>query len=225
MYGLRKINNNYEGGLRGDFVVIGHPEYNLGREASSGGYSKEWDTTGTPVYPKRSPAADRLRRSGSAQLWRHLREVPTEPRPGLKERAAKRSASAASVEQAKFLQGDVRLDFDEFMKALKSPDLLAKTLPTCRVEAGCGNHIGTAGGSRHYEVCREEIEYLCDRMRRDPVGTERDLLVSDSWRYWAKKLEQARRRHRANQQQLRRSNAAAAAHRFHGPPMIPGRDC
>lgn len=217
MYGLRKINNVYEGGERGDFVVVGHPEFQAGREAAAYGYSKKWDTTNVRMHPKRGPAADRLRRSGSAQLVRHLGEVPAEPRPGPRERAAKRGPSASAAESAAFLQADVRLDFDEFIKALKSPELLSQCLPTCRITAGAANHVGTAGGSRHYEVCRDEISDLAFRMRRDPVMTERDLLASESWRYWANKLEQARRRQRASQRQLRHSSAAVAARRHHDP--------
>lgn len=31
MYGLRKINNNYPGGNRGDWIIVGHPEFKFGR--------------------------------------------------------------------------------------------------------------------------------------------------------------------------------------------------
>lgn len=31
MYGLRSINNHYPAGCRGDWIVVGHPEYNFGR--------------------------------------------------------------------------------------------------------------------------------------------------------------------------------------------------
>lgn len=63
MHGLRGINNLFEGGTRSDFIILGNPEHSLGRVRSSAGRLPGWDA-GVPPGPKRSIAADRLRRSG-----------------------------------------------------------------------------------------------------------------------------------------------------------------
>lgn len=100
MFALRGINNNYKdfAGTRSDFVVVGHPEFNLGKERAVYGYPDCWDTTNVRCRPKRNPVAERLRRPGNTvEHLRHLTEVHNEPRPGLKARAFARVRSSPEL--------------------------------------------------------------------------------------------------------------------------------
>eukprot|EP00929_Paragymnodinium_shiwhaense_P119065 TRINITY_DN90954_c0_g1_i1.p1 TRINITY_DN90954_c0_g1~~TRINITY_DN90954_c0_g1_i1.p1 ORF type:complete len:215 (-),score=45.95 TRINITY_DN90954_c0_g1_i1:108-752(-) len=213
MYGLRKINNMYEGGTRSDFVVVGHPEYQMGAVRAARGYDAKWDTTPIPMLPAKSVAKDRLRQSGSAQLLQRLR-APLED-PPTRERAQGRSAKEYANSR-KALAGDLRADFDRFIAAMKS-----EALPTYqggdRITSGAGNHLADAGACRHYKIVNDELADLAARLKRQPEVTEYELLATDSWRYYALRLEQARRRgiqsaaqqERVRQQVMRASSAAA----------------
>mmetsp|Transcript_108645 Transcript_108645/g.306250 ORF Transcript_108645/g.306250 Transcript_108645/m.306250 type:complete len:207 (+) Transcript_108645:138-758(+) len=206
MYGLRGINNIYEGGSRSDFVVVGHPEYCLGRIRSSKGLGKDWDVTQVPAYPKRSAAADRLRRSGSTQIL--VKRLTNPPHTSPRDRALAKTSQGVKMDH----ETDYRADFNKFLDALRSQENMPTFRAPDRVIAGSGNHIGSSGTCRHYELVREELADLADKLRRDPAGTERQLLVSDSWRYYATRLEQARRRQRQSQK--------AASHLHPGPRIV-----
>lgn len=201
MWQLRKINNNFEGGTRSDFVVVGHPEYNLGKVACAKGFNHagNWDQTPIPTYPKKSVAKSRLMQSGSSQLIERLRVVEG-PRPGYQERAVARREAAA--EPSNSTSG---MSFEEFTAALASPETLASCKPAHRIVSGAGNHLGGGASSRHFAGVNDELLTLAERFKRDPEGVKRDLLVTGAWKYHASKLEKEQR----NQDKWARSCAAA----------------
>mmetsp|Transcript_24480 Transcript_24480/g.68780 ORF Transcript_24480/g.68780 Transcript_24480/m.68780 type:complete len:245 (+) Transcript_24480:140-874(+) len=95
MYALRGINNNYAdfAGSRSDFVVVGHPEFNLGRNSADYGFPGGWDTSPIPRYPAKNAAGEKLRREGHGPLVRRLTSQAS-PKP-LKERALARRINSA----------------------------------------------------------------------------------------------------------------------------------
>eukprot|EP00928_Gymnodinium_smaydae_P092074 TRINITY_DN75865_c0_g1_i1.p1 TRINITY_DN75865_c0_g1~~TRINITY_DN75865_c0_g1_i1.p1 ORF type:complete len:221 (-),score=55.06 TRINITY_DN75865_c0_g1_i1:57-719(-) len=186
MYSLRRINNNYEGGTRSDYVVVGHPEYNLGKVRLG---QPEGPYILSKFAPPEKKVLDEKLNPKEEAIVNRLRTVA--PRPGHKERAQNAQHGVSVKGQLDALSGDLRIDFDKFLAKLRS-----EALPMCvsdRVTAGAGNHLGSSGTSRFYEGFREELADLAARLRSDPENTERDLLISGSWKYYASRLERARR--------------------------------
>lgn len=190
MWGLRRINNGYTGGTRSDFVIIGHPEFNLGQAGSESGLGPGWDCRPNPHHPRSSEAGERLRRAGSGSLLARLTAAPAPATcEGLKGRAlahGRRAASCAPV---------VPLGFDGLLAMLRAGE---SALPTCappdRVTAGAANHLSTSSICGHYAALTEELASLAGRLRRDPDGTEHALLATGSWKHYAQALDDARRR-------------------------------
>jgi hypothetical protein len=199
MYGLRSINNMYSefAGTRSDFIVVGHPEFNGGKVGSSSGFGKGWVDEPIPCNPKTSPAIQNVKRKGgSAKILHRLRQVPDEPAPSIKSRALARAESAAAVDTSNSLDAnDVRHNFDAFIAAIKAPESLPAFRPDLmRTTQGAGNHSVEGAGCRRHAAFQEELQDVIQRLRRDPVGTERDLLKTQAWKHYAFHLEMARRR-------------------------------
>lgn len=219
MYGLRGINNMYSehAGTRSDYVIVGHPEYNRGRVGCMHGFGPGWSAKPTPCEPKQSPAIARLRRNGSAKLVEHLATVHIEPQPGTQARAlakkqrARSSSALSSGARGGIDIGDLRNNFDAFIAALSSPETMPVCKPSERVTMGAGNHMEQGGLCRRYSALNEELAELAARLQRDRAATERDLLVSNSWKYYALQLEQARRREGNFRQACRRDGRLAAS--------------
>lgn len=223
MYGLRRLNNTYSehAGNRSDFIIVGHPEYNKGRvcgEALSParlGRSEQhpkWDERRVPCHPKRSPAADRLRESGVADLWKRVHGATTatracgggsggqEPRPlapTLKERALERRArspSRPSLGSGCGSAGDLRSSFGAFVRAMAQP-LPAFEPPGEALGSGSSGALAARATRRHYEAMRAHLEGVQEQLLRgkDPEATRRELWETSAWKYYALQLETARR--------------------------------
>eukprot|EP00933_Yihiella_yeosuensis_P063967 TRINITY_DN67251_c0_g1_i1.p1 TRINITY_DN67251_c0_g1~~TRINITY_DN67251_c0_g1_i1.p1 ORF type:complete len:244 (+),score=46.36 TRINITY_DN67251_c0_g1_i1:89-820(+) len=217
MYGLRSINNLYEAGSRSDFVIVGHPEFSRGRQTADKGYGPGWDTSQIPTYPKTGIAIARLARSGgSAPLLKRITvELGTKPKPQERvlarknqqveeESLGKKSLSASKI--------SLRSNFDAFVAALKEvvgdgsdadaqrrrrmddglPPIAAET----RLVTGSGNHAGEASFVRHRQELHGGLYDIALRLKRNPEKTERDLLATDEWRFWAQELEVVMRNRR-----------------------------
>jgi len=218
MYGLRCINNVYSEhcGNRSDFIIVGHPQWNVGKVNSQNGLDPpkitrnavpKWDERPVKMHLARSPANDRLRLSGSGQLVQKLHAGRSEKCGTLKERALAKSSSDSSLRSSGAGGGlaptDVRCSFNAFVAALSKP-LPPIDPPSASLPAGSCNHLGASGTQRHYAAVKEELEGIRDRLRRDPEHTQQELLVSGSWKYYALKLETARRFEDVRQLALRK---------------------
>lgn len=194
MFALRKINNNYKdfAGSRSDFVVVGHPEFNLGRVYGDS-YPPGWDTSAVKSLPRRSLPLDRMLRTGGHA--EHLRRVAdVRPRPPPKERALARARSEPQVAPRSSAAGSGAegADFADFLAALTGPG----ELPACkphRVTAGYGNHIKSQPVCKHYAGVESDLKDLKWRLSVDPDATKADLQSEESWKYYAVYLAQARR--------------------------------
>lgn len=212
MYALRKINNHYAdfAGTRSDFLVVGHPEFNLGVAGCDGGYKPEWDTTPTPHHIPRSLPGDRMRRSGSLA---HIKRVtsPTLDTTGrpvkgtLKARALSRSASHP-IDPGKLPidAGGSFQDIDSFMADLAR----SAKLPPVGMQvasAGYGNHIRGQPKCKHYAMVQEDLNDFRVRMKSAPQKVREELLEDDAWKYFASHLEQARRREAEHRRQCNKA--------------------
>lgn len=221
MYALTKINNHYSmfAGQRGDFVVVGHPEYKLGRYGSEQGLGKGWDTTkfATGVNPNASATMKKLqasRRVGSPRL-RGL-----EPKkPPLKARALERSKSASDVSAA---GGDT---MDNFIKTLTAPG----SLPD--VHKNPHNLQYMLHSTRHFVEKRDQLADLKEALlqSRDIGRVRKELEQGNAWRYHAKAMQEVRSR--ASKREMVPDNLHPSKQTFpvgHGrwnynhPPPVPG---
>jgi len=200
MFALRKINNQYSdfAGTRSDFVVVGHPEFNLGKVPCDNGYGPEWDDRPIPHKLPRSLAADRMRRNGSANHIRRLTEVS--PKASYKERALSRSASSTGMKSRTIDRGQLKIadggsfqSVDEFLADLSS----SQQLPPIGQQvtaAGYGNHIRSQPKCLHYRMIQDDLDDIRKRSRSAPNKVREELMQDEAWRYFASHLEQARRR-------------------------------
>lgn len=195
MYGLRKMNNLYKehAGSRGDFIIVGHPEWQIGKVKADIGL-KQWDETLPKSHPAKSAAADRLRRNGTAALLKRLtQDFPSSPR----ERTLAKKKASSSTSSMERLTGTVaplsdREAFDEFLQMVSSPSSRLALQPHgTPIVAGSGNDLKHSGICRHYDSLTEQLEEISQRLRRDPERVKAELLHSGSWRYWARQLELA----------------------------------
>ncbi|CAJ1345095.1 unnamed protein product [Effrenium voratum] len=201
MYGLRLINNFYAdyAGSRSDFVIVGHPEYNLGKVRSDYGYKEGWDTRGIPSLPARSIPGDRIQRAGTEKYLKSL--ARPEPKPKYKERVLAKSRSEPQVRKA-----EPKGDIDDFFQELTSFDKLPPCSPN-RLTAGWANDMRSQPVMKHYNAIQEELEGLRSRVLRAPGVVKAELQSDDAWRYYALHLEQAKK----NDLQLRQTKQKANA--------------
>eukprot|EP00440_Ansanella_granifera_P008677 gb/GFBE01009403.1/.p1 GENE.gb/GFBE01009403.1/~~gb/GFBE01009403.1/.p1 ORF type:complete len:218 (+),score=42.82 gb/GFBE01009403.1/:1-654(+) len=193
MYALRMINNGYadHAGSRSDFVVVGHPEYNAGKVRSDYGYKEEWDTRGIPSMPPRSLPGDKIRRMGTTKYLRLLAEPAQKPK--YKERVLAKSRSDTQIGRS--MSSTTSNDgggFAGFLKEIDSCDKLPSVAPN-RLTAGYANHIRHQPVMKHYNGIQEDLADLKTRLRLAPEATKADLLMGDSWRYYALHLKQAKK--------------------------------
>jgi len=232
MYGLRRLNNAYSehAGNRSDFIIVGHPEYNKGRvygevlspaRLGRSVQNPKWDERKVPCHPKRSPAADRLRESGVGDLWKRVSTAQSSPAPTLKARALSRSrslgvagprgrSSCGSVDLGDGL-GDLRSSFNNFVQAMALP-LPYFEPPGEGMGSGTSNAMAASGTRRHYTSMRTHLEEVQEQLRRDPEYARQELWETNSWKYYALQLENARRlegRRRTAVAKDRRSSSTA----------------
>eukprot|EP00434_Breviolum_minutum_P004622 symbB.v1.2.004073.t1/scaffold200.1/size464218/3 len=202
MYGLRLINNFYAdyAGTRSDFVVVGHPEYNLGKVQSDYGYKEGWDTSGIPSIPGRSIPGDRIQKMGTGKYLKAL--AKPEAKPKYKERVLAKSRSEPQVRRIGDEPGG---DIDTFFQELLSVDKLPPCTPN-RLTAGWANDQRSQSVMKHYTSVQEELESLRRRVRRSPEAVKVELQVDDAWRYYALHLKQAKK----NDMQLRQVKSKAS---------------
>eukprot|EP00931_Biecheleriopsis_adriatica_P078373 TRINITY_DN51838_c0_g1_i1.p1 TRINITY_DN51838_c0_g1~~TRINITY_DN51838_c0_g1_i1.p1 ORF type:complete len:237 (-),score=41.37 TRINITY_DN51838_c0_g1_i1:78-725(-) len=204
MYALRMINNGYSdhAGTRSDFVVVGHPEYNLGKVRSDYGYKEGWDTRGIPCLPPRSIPGDKIRRMGTARYIKALSEP--EKKPKYKDRVLAKSRSDTQVGM-NTSHGSDGGGFEGFIQELESCDRLPSCAPN-RLTAGYANHSRHQPVMKHYTAVQEDLNSLKTRLRMSPETVKAELQIDDSWRYYSQYLKQAKK----NENQLRHTKFKAA---------------
>eukprot|EP00929_Paragymnodinium_shiwhaense_P075389 TRINITY_DN3853_c0_g1_i1.p1 TRINITY_DN3853_c0_g1~~TRINITY_DN3853_c0_g1_i1.p1 ORF type:complete len:226 (+),score=47.38 TRINITY_DN3853_c0_g1_i1:161-838(+) len=192
MYGLRCMNNLYKehAGSRGDFIIVGHPEWQNGKVSKP---SPLWDPSMPRCHPRNSPAAQRLRQSGEAALVKRLtQDLPGSPRPqrGLEKARSKNLSRSFSTPDMSGSQA-----FESFVERLTTAASGGEALPRIKnagtpliIGGGGTNDLGERGACRHYNSLSEELTGLADRLRREPERTRQLLEDSGSWKYWNHQL-------------------------------------
>mmetsp|Transcript_5769 Transcript_5769/g.10320 ORF Transcript_5769/g.10320 Transcript_5769/m.10320 type:complete len:216 (-) Transcript_5769:162-809(-) len=204
MYGLRRINNFYAdyAGTRSDFVIVGHPEYNLGKVQSDYGYKEGWDNRGIPSLPARNMAGDRIQRMGKAAYLQALAKPSQKPK--YKERALAKSHSDTQV-GSRAGAGSSAGDVDAFLEELQSLERLPPCAPN-RLTSGWANDIRSQPVMKHYSSVQEDLEVLRRRLQRTPSMVKAELQQDDTWRYYALYLQQAKK----NGEQIRQTKQKAS---------------
>lgn len=191
MYGLRRMNNLYKehAGARGDFIIVGHPEWQNGKVQK---IPQSWDPSMPKCHPRNSPAAERLRKSGESSLIKRLTtDFPTSPRQRALEKAKTRQMSRSF--STPNMSGPEA--FESFIERLTAAGSGGPALPkitnfgTPLVTGGEGtNDLGQRGACKYYDSLSEEMLGIADRLRRDPERTRKLLEDSGSWKFWNKQL-------------------------------------
>jgi len=196
MYGLRSINNQYKdfAGTRSDFVVVGHPEFNLGKEGCTKGYGAGWDQTSVRMRPARNIARDRsfqrlVAEVSSPKPWQTLKQAALERKSRSAASLGSPNSSGSRSGQRSPAVGD---GFDQFMRTLTSKE----GPPTCklaRASGGYSNHMRSLGPCKHYSDMDEHIADIRRKLDFAPDATREELKSGDTWKYYALHLEQAGR--------------------------------
>ncbi|CAE7373897.1 unnamed protein product [Symbiodinium sp. CCMP2456] len=203
MYGLRLINNFYAdfAGTRSDFVIVGHPEYNLGKAQSDYGYKEGWDNRPIPSKPGRSLPGDRIQRKGKAAYLEALAKPPC--KASYKERALAKSQSDTQV-RARASGRDAGGTIDTFLEELQAMEKLPPCSPN-RLTSGWANDIRSQPVMKHYSAVQEDLEVLRRRLHRTPSAVKAELQQDDAWRYYDLYFQQAKK----NGEQIRQTKLKA----------------
>mmetsp|Transcript_72791 Transcript_72791/g.137690 ORF Transcript_72791/g.137690 Transcript_72791/m.137690 type:complete len:216 (-) Transcript_72791:62-709(-) len=187
MYGLRGINNCYAefAGTRGDFIIVGHPEFQKGRNGASN-LGAGWHQ-GKKLQPSR--------RALSYKPSKTLLS-PRGSQPGLKVRAQARAQAAA--ERAASPSDSAFAGVDGFLAALAAsealPPVLTRHSPKLvrGTDGGAPMHGRNTPVNRHYQALQGDLTDLRQRWKSDPEGTRQALAKSGAWRYYAPILAPSR---------------------------------
>mmetsp|Transcript_17588 Transcript_17588/g.41338 ORF Transcript_17588/g.41338 Transcript_17588/m.41338 type:complete len:216 (-) Transcript_17588:96-743(-) len=203
MYGLRLINNFYAdfAGTRSDFVIVGHPEYNLGKAQSDYGYKEGWDNRPIPSKPGRSLPGDRIQRKGKAAYLEALAKPAC--KASYKERALAKSQSDTQV-RARAGGRDAGSTIDTFLEELQAMEKLPPCSPN-RLTSGWANDIRSQPVMKHYSAVQEDLEVLRRRLHRTPSAVKAELQQDDAWRYYDLYFQQAKK----NGEQIRQTKLKA----------------
>lgn len=211
MYGLRRMNNLYKehAGERGDFIIVGHPEWQNGKARQK--LPKSWDPSMPKCHPRSSPAAERLRKTGESALIKRLtQDFPSSPRQRALEKLSTKQLSRS------FSSPDMSSPqaFESFVERLTAAASGGHALPkitnvgTPIVTGGEGtNNLGERGACRHYDSLSEELTGLADRLRRDPERTRKLLEDTGSWKFWNKQLTLAEQHEQKERRQYTMAKA------------------
>ncbi|CAE7227625.1 unnamed protein product [Symbiodinium natans] len=204
MYGLRLINNFYAdfAGSRSDFVIVGHPEYNLGKVQADYGYKEGWDNRPIPSLPGRSMPGDRIQRMGKAAYLQALAKPAR--KPSYKERALSKSQSDPQVGTRVKASKDAGGTIDTFLEELQSFDKLPPCAPN-RLTSGWANDIRSQPVMKHYSAVQEDLDVLRRRLQRTPGAVKAELQQDDAWRYYDLYFQQAKK----NGEQIRQTKLKA----------------
>eukprot|EP00427_Karlodinium_veneficum_P012778 CAMPEP_0169062114 /NCGR_PEP_ID=MMETSP1015-20121227/503_1 /TAXON_ID=342587 /ORGANISM="Karlodinium micrum, Strain CCMP2283" /LENGTH=203 /DNA_ID=CAMNT_0009120211 /DNA_START=124 /DNA_END=735 /DNA_ORIENTATION=- len=186
-------------GTRSDFIIVGHPEFNLGKTRCQN-LTGDWDQ-------RRLTKKGRTVKGPSPSLCES--GIFLQP---LKERALQRSRSLADRDRASTrtpglsgfltaLDADVREGKTE-ERAYVPPRYLAS------VETS--DHNANSAVVRHYKRLRSELADIKQQWKVDPKKTREDLESTGAWRYYAPLLEKpagpSPRKHRSQDKWLAHSN-------------------
>jgi len=202
MYGLRHINNMYSefAGQRSDFIIMGHPEYNLGKVRCQK-LGDEWDQR-RRVKPARSIVAQNVFaiKSSADICTSGLYMKPLKERAMERSRPGPKDTPPSMASLNGFLTA---LDADSGHPLPLAKSLSAPALPInaandwtqqCHshiVESASDNHMNSVV-SRHYKGLRTGLSDLKSRMKANPEKTKQELASSGAWRYYAPLLEKPR---------------------------------
>lgn len=191
MYGLRSINNMYSehAGKRSDFIIVGHPEFQMGKVHSSTRRFPAWDMRPVPSKPGKSMAKNR----SVPTLVRQL----SDPGPvgNLKARALQKHSSKLEVLPAS-PRGTLVGSFEAFEKAMYDmaayeQDAKYAREQRMRTAASYASNKSHSATCRNFASLHRELNDLRDKMEMEPEKTREALQSTSAWKYYAKHLEQA----------------------------------
>mmetsp|Transcript_12996 Transcript_12996/g.29490 ORF Transcript_12996/g.29490 Transcript_12996/m.29490 type:complete len:206 (+) Transcript_12996:91-708(+) len=176
MYSLRVINNNYAdfAGDRSAFVVVGHPEFQLGKVGTEQGLDRAWDQRKVRSHPARNIARARSAQHLLVDLHTTARSTASKPL---------RSKSVVGT-------SNLRDNFDVFAEELMAAEHVK--FRSQAVTTGYANYMGTSGVCLHKARLQDDLSELRERMLKEPQATKRFLLAGDSWKYYAEELQKAK---------------------------------
>lgn len=225
MYGLRTINNLYveHAGDRGDFVIVGHPEFKRGKIGSQNGIGGGWDLRMPRCHAKKNEAANRMLRSGSEGRSPSATMIARLTASGQLSPRHRAFAKPLQVPPKQDLLSAGGKDaFDEFLTSLRGrgkqlPSFMPAGTP---LTTGSVNNLKERGDCRHYDSMTEELDDIRARLKKDPERTRKLLADSGSWRYWARELEVAevRERKETHRRRLMKSHTEKVLAEKHEEP-------
>mmetsp|Transcript_119725 Transcript_119725/g.284430 ORF Transcript_119725/g.284430 Transcript_119725/m.284430 type:complete len:216 (-) Transcript_119725:35-682(-) len=191
MYGLRCINNMYSehAGKRSDFIIVGHPEFQMGKVHSSTRHFPAWDMRPVPSKPGKCMASNRSK----PVLVRQL-SAPG-PVGSLKQRALEHSSKpeVPSASPRGSLVGDY-FAFEQALHDMARHEQEAKYSreQVMRTAASYACRNGHSATCRNFATLHRELDDLRMKLEDEPEKTRESLRATNSWRYYAKHLEQAK---------------------------------
>lgn len=221
MWALRNINNNYSdfAGTRSDYVIVGHPEFNLGK-AYGNQDAPGFDNGGAKPHPMNR---HQFKTTDDQNL--HIKRMTNAtPKASYKERALTRHRSAPMVGRAAASSPgglsssspstkaaaaalDMQGQFEAFLATMTSLEELPGYSPS-RITSGYANHIGSQPVVRHYQRIQEDLAELRQRLRKHPEATRAELQANKSWKHYAEHLAKARQQEAQTKRTKFRNTAA-----------------
>ena len=176
-------------GKRSDFIIVGHPEFQMGKVHSSTRQFPAWDMRPVPSKPGKSLAKNR----SVPNLVRQL-SAPG-PVGNLKARALQKHSSKLEVLHAS-PRGSIVASFDAFERAIH--DMAAHEQEAkyareqrMRTAASYASKKGHSATCRNFANLHRELNDLREKLEVEPEKTREALLSTSAWKYYAKHLEQA----------------------------------
>ncbi|CAK8990255.1 unnamed protein product [Durusdinium trenchii] len=171
MYGLRLINNFYAdfAGTRSDFVVVGHPEYNLGKVRSDYGYKER------VLAKSRSEPQLAVRGGSEAELPGAQNRSPS-MRRNRKEPSDRRVGQRSAITSSAAAQWGGKIGPASARGNVKGSGKIFACL------SGDGELLAPAREETVAMYTREELESLRGRVQRSPDAVKVELEVDDAWR-------------------------------------------
>lgn len=168
-------------GSRSDFIIVGHPEFQMGKvHSDTYGFPSAWDTR-QRMHLRHSPARSR----STVALLGNL--TATEQRPTLKARALERSMSQPEVAPRQAFCETL----DAFIGKLSAPQ--ASPASTTRPSSNQLTGKGWASVVRHFGELEEGLEKIRAQVKAQPDEARQELARTGAWRYYAVHMDQARR--------------------------------
>eukprot|EP00441_Pelagodinium_beii_P035193 CAMPEP_0197630458 /NCGR_PEP_ID=MMETSP1338-20131121/7937_1 /TAXON_ID=43686 ORGANISM="Pelagodinium beii, Strain RCC1491" /NCGR_SAMPLE_ID=MMETSP1338 /ASSEMBLY_ACC=CAM_ASM_000754 /LENGTH=215 /DNA_ID=CAMNT_0043201677 /DNA_START=97 /DNA_END=744 /DNA_ORIENTATION=- len=177
-------------GQRSDFIIVGHPEFQMGKVPAARSSFPQWDTRTQPTKPGKHLARARSTSALVNQL--------SDPGPigDLKMRALEKSRSKMQVLAPSSPRGQLGNNFDAFeeelMRMAKHEEAAPKREQKLRTAAGCAQAKGSSATCRQFGGLHKDVMDIREKLKANPKQTREALLQTGAWKYYATHLEQAK---------------------------------